>query len=126
MSLSKTMSIVLGAIILILGLIPLLNSLKVIGFSIPALPGIVMWILVIIGGAYIIWDVFLINNNFLQPAHWALVAFGVVLIAFGGIPFANQMHWIGFTLPVMAQLITSIIHTAAGATLLISGFFIMM
>jgi len=53
----QPISLLLGLIFLAFGVIPMLNSFGVIGFTIPIVPtGILLWAIALVGGVVLLWD----------------------------------------------------------------------
>ncbi len=120
----KIMSIIMGLIFLALGSLPLLNKLGVIGFAMPALPGIVLWILGVGGGIYLIIDGFHEITS-MGMGHFAMVAsfiVGIVILAFGLIPLLGAAGVIAFALPVIAEIIVNVLFILTGILLVAGGF----
>ncbi len=120
----KPISLVLGLAFVILGVIPLLNYFGVIGFSIPAITGIILWILSVVGGVILLWDA--IDENmaimgFGQQVRMASVVGGLVLLAVGIIPILNTFGIIGFTIPAVAAIIQNVLFALFGALILYGG-----
>ncbi|MBI2549877.1 hypothetical protein HYV83_01710 [Candidatus Woesearchaeota archaeon] len=121
----KPISLVLGLVFLAFGLIPLLNSMKVIGFSIPTLPNIVLQVLGIIGAVILLWDAIsegmTAMMGFPQMIRMATFVMALLLLAIGLIPLLNSMNVIGFGLPALAAVIVDVLYVVTGALLLYGG-----
>ncbi|MBI2141388.1 hypothetical protein HYU16_03100 [Candidatus Woesearchaeota archaeon] len=121
----KPISLLLGVVFLAFGLIPLLNQFKIIGFTIPTLPNIVLQVLGIIGAVILLWDAIsegmTAMMGFPQMARMATFVMALVLLAIGLIPLLNSMNIIGFTLPVLAAIIVNVLYIVTGALLLYGG-----
>ncbi|MBI2545748.1 hypothetical protein HYV81_01065 [Candidatus Woesearchaeota archaeon] len=125
----KIISFILGAIMLVLGGIPLLYKLNIIKFTIPIVtaPGfqIILWILGLAGGIFLIFDGMkegMMGFGIQRSIMWISILVGIALLLFGGIPLLNKLGVIGFTLPVLAETLVIVLLTLAGILLLIGGF----
>ncbi|MBI2580433.1 hypothetical protein HYV85_01355 [Candidatus Woesearchaeota archaeon] len=121
----KPISLLLGVVFLAFGLIPLLNQFKVIGFTIPALPSLVLYVLSIIGAVILLWDAIsegmsmgMGMSQMLRPATFVMA---IVLLAIGLIPLLNSINVIGFGLPALAATIVNVLYVVTGALLLYGG-----
>ncbi|MBI3036487.1 hypothetical protein HYY73_01870 [Candidatus Woesearchaeota archaeon] len=120
----KPISLVLGLVFFAFGLIPLLNQFKVIGFTIPALPSLVLYVLSIIGAVILLWDAISENMammGFAQMARMATFVVALVLLAIGLIPLLHSMGTIGFTLPALAGIIINVLYVLTGGLLIYGG-----
>ena len=121
MSAGKAISIILGLILVVLGGMPLLNQFNVLSFSLPALPGLVLWIIFILGGVWLLVNGF--REGSLNPgAMWSSIILGLLILVMGLMPVLNQFGIITFVLPSIAAIITDIIIVLAGILLLIGAF----
>ena len=119
-----TISAVIGLILLAFGVIPLLNSLKMISWNLPSfllkMPiEILVWV-VAIAGFYILID------GFIEPPmhifHWLLIIAGLIMMVIGLIPILHSFGTIGFTIPGMDSLIIYwVIIGIEGLGLVIAG-----
>ncbi len=116
----KTFSIILGLIFLALGGIPLLNSLNVIGFSLPTIPMIVFWILALLGALFLIIDGFKEGAEFGAKKTIGMISivFALILIVFG----LGSFGILPFALPEVSVIIINILFAVAGLLLIIGGF----
>ncbi|MBI2143904.1 hypothetical protein HYU17_02005 [Candidatus Woesearchaeota archaeon] len=122
----KPVSLILGLVFLAFGIIPLLNQFKVIGFSIPALPNIVLHVISIIGAVILLWDAISEGSMgmamgigaMLTPATFIMA---LALLAIGLIPLLNSLGVIGFNIPQLAQIIMNVLYVATGGLLLYGG-----
>src|SRR3989338_7277952 len=113
----KWISLILGILLTILGVIPLLKSFNVIGFGLPALPGLVLWILFVAGGIWLFVDA--TSEGTLQSyIMWPSVIVGIVVLGLGIIPILGQLGVITYQLPAIASIISDIITTLAGLLLI--------
>jgi len=121
----KPISLVLGAIFLIIGIVPLLNSFGVIGFNIPLVPtGIILWVLALIGGVVLLWDGIGENMSMMgmaQQIRMATFVVALALLAIGAIPILNSLGVIGFSLPEMADAIVNVLFIIVGGLLVYGG-----
>ena len=121
-----SISFVVGAILALYGLIPLLNAIGLLKFTLPAfltgLPAeILIWV-VAVGGAYVVIDGLIEPKmNMLHPF---LIGVGIILLAIGLIPILNKFHVIPFSLPFLGASLTpyQILITIEGLLLIIGGF----
>jgi hypothetical protein len=120
-----TISFFVGLLILALGLIPLLNHFKVIGFGLPGflttlIASIFIWIIAV-AGLYVVID------GFIEPPmhslHWILIVLGVTFLIVGLIPILHNFNVIPFTiLSVLDNLVVyNIVIAVEGLLLLIGG-----
>ncbi len=120
----KIISFLLGLIMLALGAIPLLNQFKVIGFTLPALPNLVLWILGLAGGIFLIIDGFheRMSMGLGKSVMWISILLGIVMFLFGLIPILNSLGFIAFTLPTIASIVINVLFALSGILLFIGGF----
>ena len=100
----KPISLALGLAFIILGVLPLLNKFGVIGFSLPPIPQMVIYVLAIIGGLFLFWDAMSEGMGafgITQQVMFASYGVGLLALALGLIPLLNQFGVIGFSLPVL-------------------------
>ena len=112
-------SLVLGLIIGLLGLVPLLNSMGTISFGIPTLPQRLLQVLLIVGGTYLLIDAWDEDPDYMK---WANVVVGILVIIVGAIPILNIINVIGFTLPALLDVVYQIIEVIIGILLIIGSF----
>ncbi len=120
----KPISLLMGIAFLALGGIPLLNSLKVISFTIPVLPQTVLYVLSSIGALILLWDAISENMammGFAQMVRMATFVMAIVLLAIGFIPLLHSMGAIGFTLPTLAGTIVNVLYVVTGGLLIYGG-----
>jgi len=115
----KIISLLLGLGFLALGTIPLLNKFNVIGFTLPALPMLAIWVLCVAGGVFLLVDAIAEQSENALRMISALV--GIVVLAIGVVPLLNQFNVISFQLPFVGQII-DFLFVAAGLLLVIGGF----
>ena len=120
----KPVSLLLGLAFVILGALPLLNSFGVIGFALPPLQGLILWIVSVVGGVILLWDAISEGMAVMgigQQVRMLSVVGGLVLLAVGIIPILNSFGVIAFTIPVIAAIIQDILFIVFGALLLYGG-----
>ena len=120
----KPISLILGLVFLAFGGIPLLNSLKVIGFTIPVLPQTILYVLSIIGAVFLLWDAIsegMAMMGLPQMIRMATFVMALVLLAIGLIPLLHSIGTIGFTLPQLAAVIVNVLYVVTGGLLLYGG-----
>lgn len=121
----KPISLVLGLVFLAFGLIPLLNQFGIIGFAIPPLPKIILYVLSVVGAVILLWDAIsegmTAMMGFPQMIRMATFVMAVVLLAIGLIPLLNSFGVIGFSLPTLAAIIVNVLYVVTGALLLYGG-----
>ena len=111
----------LGVIFLILGVIPLLNTFGILGFTIPITPvGLILWILATIGGLVLVWDALTekMPTGIESQLRMASLLGALILLAIGVIPILNSFGVIGFSLPELADILKNILFTVVGVLLL--------
>ena len=115
------MSLIFGVILSALGLIPLLNSFKVIGWSIPELPLFAIRIILIIAGILLLWDS--TYEIWQARAWWILsIVFGIPILILGVVPILNQYGVLSFTLDFIPQMVLNILTFLAGFVLIIDAW----
>ncbi|MDP7141068.1 MAG: hypothetical protein QF362_02110 [Candidatus Woesearchaeota archaeon] len=119
MSPRKIISWLLGLGFLALGLIPLLNKFNVIGFTLPAVPMLAIWILCVASGIFLLIDA--IKEGMENALRIVTALVGIVILAIGTIPLLNQFNVISFQLPAIGQII-DFLFVGAGLLLIIGGF----
>ncbi|MBW3011158.1 hypothetical protein KY326_02995 [Candidatus Woesearchaeota archaeon] len=114
-------SMLLGAALVAIGLIPLLFSIGRIGFTIPSLPAFAFRIILIIAGVLLLWDA--THEVYQQSAWmWLSVAAGIPILILGLIPVLNQYGTIGFNLEFISITILNILTIFAGIVLFIDAW----
>ncbi|MBW3014647.1 hypothetical protein KY335_05405 [Candidatus Woesearchaeota archaeon] len=114
-------SMLLGAALVAIGLIPLLFSIGRIGFTIPSLPAFAFRIILIIAGVLLLWDA--THEVYQQSAWmWLSVAAGIPILILGLIPVLNQYGIIGFNLEFISITILNILTIFAGIVLFIDAW----
>ncbi len=116
-------SFFVGAFVLALGLIPILNILNVIKFDIPSnLIGIIISVahwLIALGGFYLLYDAFLDWHEELgKIAFWV----ALVMIAIGIIPILHSFNVLGFTIPFLSEIVFYVLFMIEGVFLIVVGF----
>jgi hypothetical protein len=116
----KAFSVILGLVFLVLGVIPLLNYFKVISFSLPTVPLIILSILALAGAVMLVWDGFKEEQSFGSTKTIGIISIviALILIVWG----LNYFGILPFSLPSIAQLIIDIVFTLAGLLLIIGAF----
>ena len=117
-----TLSFFVGLIVLVFGLLPLLHKFGVIDFEMPligSLPGsILIWVIAIFG-------LYILIDGFVEPPqhslHWILIALGLLMAVFGLIPLLHQFGVIGFTIPLLDNVIYLVFISVEGLLLMIGG-----
>lgn len=116
----KIMSIILGLILLVLGLIPLLNMMGVISFSLPTLPEFILWTAGMVGAIVLIVDGFQEMQEFGFGKIIMVMSFLVALVIF--LYGLNSFNILPFSLPPLGVMFVNIILVVAGILLVIGGF----
>jgi len=117
-------SMPLGIILLVMGIIPLLQTLGVIGFGLPGfLAGAVgTFIPFIIAAAAL----FLIIDSFLEDISSGIglttAIIGLIILVLGVIVALNSLGVIGFSIPFLSMLIYNIIFIILGILAIIAAF----
>ena len=120
----KPISLALGIAFLALGLIPLLNKFGIIGFELPTIPQMALYVLSVVGGVILLWDALAEGQGsfgIMQQVMFASYIVAVVVLAAGIIPLLNQFGVIGFALPGIVETILDGLFVAVGALLLLGG-----
>jgi len=120
----KIIGSILGIIFLVLGGVPLLNQFKVIGFSLPAVPMIVLWVLGAISGVILVFDGIKEGSESGLPKSLMLptLIVAIALLVISVIPLLNMFNVVSFTLPAIGQIIIDALFAAAGLLLIIDAF----
>ena len=118
----KAIGLILGLIFIVLGGLPLLNRFGVIGFSLPTIPEIVLWVLGAIGGLVLLFDALKEGQEMERGLMLPTLILGLVLLAISLIPLLGQFGVIGFALPAIGQMIIDILFAIAGILLIIGAF----
>ncbi len=121
MSPRKIISWVLGLLMLALGGVPLLNSMKVISFAWPTIPNIILWIFALAGGVFLLIDAIKEGMSMYRGVMMPTLIVGLVVLALGLIPLLNSMGVIAFNIPQMVGIVMDIIYVVAGILLIIGG-----
>lgn len=124
MSPRKSISLILGIVFIVLGLLPILNSFKIISFVLPPIPEIILRILALIGGVFLLFDAVSEGQmafGMTQYAMFASYIVGIGILLLGLIPILNSMSIIGFTLPALGETILNWLYLIVGALLLFGG-----
>ena len=115
----RIVSLLLGLGFLAFGAIPLLNKFNVIGFTLPAVPMLAIWILCVAGGVFLLVDA--IAEQMENALRLISAVVGLVVLAIGLIPLLNQFNVISFQLPYVGQII-DFVFVAGGLLLVVGGF----
>lgn len=116
----KIMSIIVGLILVVLGVIPLLNALKVISFSIPTLPEFILWTAGMVGAFVLIADALQEMQEFGFGKIIMVLSFVIALVIF--LYGANSFNILPFPLPALGVMFVNAILVVAGILLIIGGF----
>lgn len=122
MSPRKIISLILGFLILVMGLLPILKQLKVIKFAIPTLPVMLVSILLIAGAIFLVADGWGASMGMVGATTFFFAIIALVVLAFGLIPLLAQLKVIPFNIPTSANTALPWIHAASGIMLIIGGF----
>lgn len=116
----KAFSIILGLIFLVLGGIPLLNTLNVIGFSLPTIPTIIFWVLALLGALFLIIDGFKEGAEIGAKKTVGIISivFALILIVYG----LGSFGILPFALPAVGEIVINILFAVAGLLLILGGF----
>jgi hypothetical protein len=114
-------SFIMGLVLLVVGGIPLLFFYKVIGFTIPTLPGYIFRVLAIIGGGLLLFDASKETLHGRRTYMWMSILLGVPILVIGVVPVLNAYGVISFNVPV-TELISNIITAGAGVVLFIDAW----
>jgi hypothetical protein len=120
----KIGSLVLGFLMLALGVIPLLHNMNVIGFTIPGLPEMVLWVLALVAGILLFWDGFseaMGAFGMMQMVMFASYALAIASLALGIVPILYNMQVISFSFGTVGTAIIHMLFTIDGLLLIIGG-----
>jgi hypothetical protein len=116
-------SLITGSLLFLLGLIPLLSQIGLIGFKMPESIGVLVGnidlYLIAAGGCYLLIDGFLQWGN---PMAWVTFILAVAVLIIGIIPLLNQFGVIGFTIPFLSLTVYYILFVIEGIFLAIGAF----
>ena len=113
----KNIGLLLGIILLIIGLIALLNKIKILGFGIPLSINILAWILAA-GGLYLIIES--VTEIGAKRSIALFIAFIILLLTL--IPILNQLGIIAFSIPGLSLTVYHILLLIEGVFLIINAF----
>ncbi len=125
MSPRKSISLILGFLLLALGAISVLKQLKVIGFSLPTnLPAltIAISILLIVGALVLIYDGYDASMGMPGAFMFICVIIALVALVAGIIPLLNSLKVIAFNLPTFVNAALPWVYAVSGFFLVIGGF----
>ncbi len=125
MSPRKSISLILGFLLLILGILPVLKQFKVIGFSLPSnLPALTIFIsiLLIAGAIFLVYDGYDASMGMPGMFMFISVIIALVALAVGLIPLLFQLKVIGFNLPASLNIAIPWVYLVSGFFLIIGGF----
>jgi len=116
----KPKHLILGAVLIVYGVIKLLSYHEIINFNIPKIPIItyLLSIVVTVGGASLILDSFR-EKSFLR---WISLALGFVAVVLSVIPTLYQINAITFEIPSYPEFINFYLYFSAGLLLIIAAF----
>ena len=120
----KPISLVLGLAFLAFGIIPLLNHLGKISFSLPPIPQAVLYVLSVVGAVFLLWDAVSENTammGFPQMLRMATFVMALVLLAVGLVPLLHSIGKIAFDLPPIIGIIADVLYIATGGLLMYGG-----
>ena len=114
-------ALIVGLLLMALGIIPLLNKLKVIGFGSflnSLVPTIATFILAA-GGIYLLID------SFMEDDHMRMMSIivAIVIIAVGIIQMLHGFNIIGFEIPFVNDVVYYILFVIEGLFLFLAAFF---
>ena len=120
----KPISLIMGLVFLAFGGIPLLNSMKVVGFTMPVLSQTILYALSVVGAVFLLWNAIsegMAMMGFPQMLRMATFVMALVLLAVGLIPLLHSMGTIGFTLPELAAIVVNTLYIVTGFLLIYGG-----
>lgn len=114
-------ALIVGSLLMALGLIPLLNTFKVIsfgGFLNSIFPTIATYILAA-GGIYLLID------SFMEDDHMRMMSMiiALIIIAIGVIQILHGFNIIGFGIPFITDTVYYILFVIEGLFLFLAAFF---
>ena len=115
------LSLIFGLALFIVGGIPFLNTVGLIGMNIPPLGELLLRIIFIIAGALLLWDAqHEIYNN--KAFMWVSVVCGIPVLILGIIPVLYGYGGISFGLPAIPTAISDVLTGVAGIILFIDAW----
>ena len=113
----KNLGLLLGVLILIVGLIAMLNKIKILPFGIPLSINFLAWILAA-GGLYLIIES--VTEIGAKRRIALLVAFAILVLTL--IPILNSLGAVAFSIPGLSLTLYHILLVVEGAFLVINAF----
>lgn len=114
MSTRGTISLILGIIVGLLGLMPILKIIGILPFEITStLPGFILYILVVAGGIFL-----LIDSVHEVALRWISVILGLIVVTLGLVGLLSYMGVIAFSLGFIPGVLWYIIYIATGLFLI--------
>ncbi|MBW2987456.1 hypothetical protein KY336_02790 [Candidatus Woesearchaeota archaeon] len=114
-------SMILGVLLVAIALVPMLNSMGIIGWNIPAVPAFAFRIILIIAGIFLLWDA--THEVYQQSAWmWLSIVAGIPIFALGLIPVLNQYGIIGWNIEFIGGTILNALTAFAGIVLFIDAW----
>jgi peptidoglycan biosynthesis protein MviN/MurJ (putative lipid II flippase) len=107
-------SLVLGVIVGLLGLLPLCHQIKILSFDISSsIPAFILYILVVAGGIFL-----LIDSVHEITLRWISVVLGIIVVMLGMVGLLSYMGIIAFKLGFIPELLWNIIYIVTGVFLI--------
>jgi len=117
----KIASYILGIVLLILGIVPLLNSLKLISFTLPPIPEFILWTVAMVGSVVLLVDAYHEIHEFGTFHKVVMIATfitAIVIFIYG----INAFIALPFALPPVTGIILDVLLAIGGILLFIGGF----
>lgn len=114
------LSLLIGASLIILGIIPLLNLLGIIGFGLPEFPQVLLQLFLGISGFYLIIDGFMVIT--MHPVLTITdILVGLAVASMGMLPLVNNLTGMIISLTFLNGIIVYICFALAGILLIINS-----
>ena len=113
-------SMILGALLASVGVIPILNSMGIVAYTLPPVPELTLTIIFILAGIFLIWDA--THEVYSARMFWVLsMAFGLPIFVLGLLPILKSYGYIGFSLPLAGSYLMHLLTAAAGIVLFVDA-----
>lgn len=121
-----TLSMILGILVTLSGLVPLFNTFNIINFSIPHLVSVLIWIIVSFGGLYLVIDAVIGFSETMTMLPWLGLFAGIVISVMGIVPLLMELGllnyaWLENFFTFASNYVLDYIYIFAGVILLAFG-----
>lgn len=116
-------SVVLALVLVVMGGIPLFNTLGWTALSLGPLEslfGQIFLYVCALGGLWLLFDALWGKES--EALKWVGILVGIVVLALGAIPLLNQYGVIAWTLPVLSMMVYQVLFVLEAIILVFSAF----